>query len=173
MTAAILDSDTAPTRALELSIAKTCAMEGGIVYMPIRNPNKAKVIAEQINTEGRHVHYVYNDAPDSETFHIMVDETMQHSDRFDVLVNSFGTSNPGKCLAFARMDPEVFLDTVQLNLHVYLWPVSQPLNTSLNNAAAVCQHLLRGRRCAGYFSDCLQHQQSGKQPSHQARSPPD
>ena len=34
----------------------------------------------------------------------------------DVLVNNFGTSNPGKDLDFANTDSQVFLDTVSLNL---------------------------------------------------------
>ena len=33
-----------------------------------------------------------------------------------MLVNNFGTSNPGKDLDFANTDPQVFLDTVNLNL---------------------------------------------------------
>ena len=36
--------------------------------------------------------------------------------RIDVLVNNFGTSNPGKDLDFTNTDPQIFLDTVNLNL---------------------------------------------------------
>jgi NAD(P)-dependent dehydrogenase (short-subunit alcohol dehydrogenase family) len=46
----------------------------------------------------------------------MVEETVQKGGRIDVLVNNFGTSNPGKDLDFSKTDPAVFLDTVQLNL---------------------------------------------------------
>ena len=47
----------------------------------------------------------------------MLEETVQQAGRIDVLVNNFGTSDPGKDLDFSRTDPEVFMNTVQLNLH--------------------------------------------------------
>ena len=36
--------------------------------------------------------------------------------RIDVLVNNFGTSNPGKDLDFSNTEPSAFLDTINLNL---------------------------------------------------------
>ena len=107
---------TASTRGIGLAIVKACAKEGGIVYMAARDLEKAQTIADQLQAEGGQVHCVYNDATKPETFLTMVEETVQKVGRIDVLVNNFGTSNPGKDLDFARTDPEVFLDTVQLNL---------------------------------------------------------
>ena len=46
----------------------------------------------------------------------MVEEVVNDAGRIDVLVNNFGTSNPGRDLDFARTDADVFLDTVNLNL---------------------------------------------------------
>ena len=46
----------------------------------------------------------------------MVEDVVKGAGRIDVLVNNFGTSNPGKDLDFAHTDPQVFLDTVNLNL---------------------------------------------------------
>jgi len=46
----------------------------------------------------------------------MVEDVVKDAGRIDVLVNNFGTSNPGKDLDFANTDPQVFLDTVNLNL---------------------------------------------------------
>ena len=46
----------------------------------------------------------------------MVEEVVQDAGRIDVLVNNFGSSNPGKDLDFANTAPQVFLDTVNLNL---------------------------------------------------------
>lgn len=46
----------------------------------------------------------------------MVEDVVKDAGRVDVLVNNFGTSNPGKDLDFANTDPSVFLDTVNLNL---------------------------------------------------------
>ena len=46
----------------------------------------------------------------------MVEDVVKDAGRIDVLVNNFGTSNPGKDLDFAHTDPQVFLDTVNLNL---------------------------------------------------------
>ena len=46
----------------------------------------------------------------------MVEDVVKDAGRIDVLVNNFGTSNPGKDLDFAHTDTNVFLDTVNLNL---------------------------------------------------------
>jgi len=59
---------------------------------------------------------VFNDATKSETFSSMVEDVVMDAGRIDVLINNFGTSNPGKDLDFANTDPSVFLDTVNLNL---------------------------------------------------------
>lgn len=107
---------TASTRGIGLAIVKACVKEGAIVCMAARDLNKAKMIASHLHAEGGHVHCVYNDATKPETFFTMVEETVEKAGRIDVLVNNFGTSNPGKDLDFAHTDPAVFLDTVQLNL---------------------------------------------------------
>ena len=107
---------TASTRGIGLAIVKACAEEGGIVCMAARNPEKAQTIAERLRAEGGRVHCVYNDAARPETFRTMVEETVQKAGRIDVLVNNFGTSDPGRDLDLARTDPEVFMETVQMNL---------------------------------------------------------
>ena len=107
---------TASTRGIGLAIVKACAKEGGIVYMAARDLDKAQTIADQLQAEGSRVRCVYNDAAKPETFLSMVDETVQKAGRIDVLVNNFGTSDLGRDLDFARTDPEVFMETVQVNL---------------------------------------------------------
>ena len=107
---------TASTRGIGLAIVKACAREGGIVYMAARDMERARSVAAELNAEGGRVYCVYNDATKPETFVSMVDETVQQAGRIDVLVNNFGTSDPGKDLDFSRTDPEVFMNTVQLNL---------------------------------------------------------
>ena len=103
---------TASTRGIGLAIVRKCAAEGARVYMAARDMDRAQEIA---NTLGG-VKCVYNDATKPETFTSMVEEVVQDAGRIDVLVNNFGTSNPGKDLDFANTDPQVFLDTVNLNL---------------------------------------------------------
>ncbi len=107
---------TASTRGIGLAIVKACAREGSIVYMAARDIERARSVATELNAEGGCVHCVYNDAAKPETFTSMVEETLQQAGRIDVLVNNFGTSNPGKDLDFTRTDPDVFMNTVQLNL---------------------------------------------------------
>lgn len=107
---------TASTRGIGLAIVKACAKEGAVVCMAARDLEKAQAVAEELRSEGGRVHCVYNDATKPETFRTMVEETVQKAGCIDVLVNNFGTSNPGKDIEFARTDPAVFLDTVQLNL---------------------------------------------------------
>ena len=107
---------TASTRGIGLACVKACAGEGAAVYMAARDPERARAIAETLNGAGNRVKWVYNDATKPETFSSMVEEVVADAGRLDVLVNNFGTSNPGKDLDFARTDPEVFLDTVMLNL---------------------------------------------------------
>lgn len=103
---------TASTRGIGLAIVKKCAREGAKVYMAARNLPRAREIAETLEK----VACVYNDATQPETFSSMVEDVVADAGRIDVLVNNFGVSNPGKDLDFSRTAPEVFLDTVNLNL---------------------------------------------------------
>ena len=107
---------TASTRGIGLACVKACAKEGATVYMAARNLERAQEIADDLNVEGGNVKCVFNDATKPETFSSMVKDTVEDAGRIDVLVNNFGTSNPGKDLDFANTDPSVFLDTVNLNL---------------------------------------------------------
>ena len=103
---------TASTRGIGLAIAKKCAQEGADVYMAARDINRAQEIANTLHG----AKCVYNDATKTETFTSMVEDVVQDAGRIDVLVNNFGTSNPGKDLDFANTSPQIFLDTVNLNL---------------------------------------------------------
>ena len=103
---------TASTRGIGLSIVKKCAQEGAKVYMAARNMERAQEIAKAL----KDVKCVYNDAAKPETFLTMVADVVKDAGRIDVLVNNFGTSNPGKDLDFANTDPQIFLDTVTMNL---------------------------------------------------------
>ncbi|MBO5050151.1 MAG: SDR family oxidoreductase [Oscillospiraceae bacterium] len=103
---------TASTRGIGLACVKKCAKEGAKVYMAARNVERAQEIADTLNG----VKCVYNDATKPETFTSMVEDVVRDAGCIDVLVNNFGTSNPGKDLDFANTDSQVFLDTVNLNL---------------------------------------------------------
>ena len=103
---------TASTRGIGLACVKKCAKEGAKVYMAARNLDRAQEIADTLNG----VKCVYNDATKPDTFTSMVEDVVRDAGCIDVLVNNFGTSNPGKDLDFANTDPQVFLDTVNLNL---------------------------------------------------------
>lgn len=103
---------TASTRGIGLAIVKKCAAEGARVYMAARDLKRAQEIANSLGD----VKCVYNDATKPETFSSMVEDVVQDTGRIDVLVNNFGTSNPGKDLDFSNTDPQIFLDTVNLNL---------------------------------------------------------
>ena len=103
---------TASTRGIGLACVKACTKEGAKVYMAARNVERAQEIANTLNG----VKCVYNDATKPETFTSMVEDVVKDAGCIDVLVNNFGTSNPGKDLDFAHTDPQVFLDTVNLNL---------------------------------------------------------
>lgn len=103
---------TASTRGIGLAIVKKCVQEGARVYMAARNIELAQGIAKNLNG----VKCVFNDASKPETFVSMVEDVVQDANHIDVLVNNFGTSNPGKDLDFVNTDPQVYLDTVNLNL---------------------------------------------------------
>lgn len=112
---------TASTRGIGLACARTCAGEGATVYMAARNLEKAREIAGEMNEQGLRVKCVFNDASQPDSFISMVEEVAAAEGRVDVLVNNFGTSDPRKDLDFANTDPQVFLDTVNMNLRsVYL-----------------------------------------------------
>ena len=103
---------TASTRGIGLACVKACVKEGATVYMAARNLERAQEIASTLDG----VKCVYNDATKPETFSSMVEDVIRDAGRIDVLVNNFGTSNPGKDLDFSSTDPQIFLDTVNLNL---------------------------------------------------------
>ena len=103
---------TASTRGIGHACVKKCAKEGARVYMAARNIERAQEIANTLND----AKCVYNDATKPETFTSMVEDVVKDAGRIDVLVNNFGTSNPGKDLDFTNTDPQIFLDTVNLNL---------------------------------------------------------
>ena len=103
---------TASTRGIGLAIVKKCYREGAQVYMAARNMEQAEEIAKSYHG----VKCVYNDATKPETFSSMVEHVVENCGHIDVLVNNFGTSNPGKDLDFFNTDPKIFLDTVNLNL---------------------------------------------------------
>lgn len=103
---------TASTRGIGLAIVKKCVQEGAQVFMAARDISRAQEIASTLGG----VKCVYNDATKPETFSSMVEDVIQDCGRIDVLVNNFGTSNPGKDLDFVNTTPQVFLDTLNLNL---------------------------------------------------------
>ena len=107
---------TASTRGIGYACVEACAKEGATVYMAARDLERAQAAAEQLSAAGSRVKYVYNDATKPETFVTMVDEVVNDAGHIDVLVNNFGSSNRQKDLDFANTDPNVFLDTVALNL---------------------------------------------------------
>ena len=103
---------TASTRGIGLAIVKKCAAEGARVYMAARDMERAQEIAQTLSG----TKCVYNDATKPETFITMAEDVVRDAGHIDVLVNNFGTSNPGKDLDFANTEPQIFLDTVNLNL---------------------------------------------------------
>ena len=103
---------TASTRGIGLAIVKKCTMEGARVYMAARDLNRAQEIANTLPD----TKCVYNDATKPESFSSMVEDVVRDAGGIDVLVNNFGTSNPGKDLDFSSTDPQIFLDTVTPNL---------------------------------------------------------
>lgn len=103
---------TASTRGIGLACVRESVKEGAAVYMAARNVERAQEIADTMDG----VKCVYNDATKPDTFLSMVEDVVNDAGRIDVLVNNFGTSNPGKDLDFAHTDPTVFMDTVNLNL---------------------------------------------------------
>ena len=107
---------TASTRGIGLACVKACAREGATVYMAARNLERAQAVADSLKVEYGDVTCVFNDATKPETFTSAIDDVVKRAGRIDVLVNNFGTSNPGQDLDFAHTDPAVFLDTVNLNL---------------------------------------------------------
>ncbi len=107
---------TASTRGIGLACVQACAREGAAVYMAARDMQRAQQIADELGLSGAQVKCVYNDATKPETFSSMVDAVVQDAGRIDVLVNNFGTSQPGKDLDLSNTDSALFLDTVTKNL---------------------------------------------------------
>ena len=129
---------TASTRGIGLACVLSCAKEGAKIYMAARNMERAQEIADSLNIDGAAVKCVYNDATKPETFTSMVDDVVKDAGRIDVLVNNFGTSNPGKDLDFSHTDPDIFLDTVNLNLRsVFMASKAAAKHMSVNGGGSI------------------------------------
>ena len=107
---------TASTRGIGLAITEACAKEGAVVYMAARNLESAAKEALRLKSEGLIVKCVYNDASVPESYDSMAETVAKNEGRIDVLVNTFGTSDPKRDLDIANTDADVFIDTVTLNL---------------------------------------------------------
>ena len=109
-------SITASRRGIGLACVKTCAEEGATVYMAARNLSLAKEEADKLISQGYNVKYVYNDAGKPESYLTMTEDVIKDAGRIDVLINNFGTSNPGKDLDFSHTDVNDYLEIVTQNL---------------------------------------------------------
>ena len=107
---------TAATRGIGLACVKACAKEGAKVYLAARDRARAGEVVRQLSREGLLVHPVFCDASLPDSFSSAVEDVVSYAGRIDVLINNFGGSDPRKDLDFAHTDPQVFLDTVTLNL---------------------------------------------------------
>lgn len=129
---------TASTRGIGLACVKACAKEGAIVYMAARNLETAEKTATELNQQGYHVNYVYNDASKPETFSNMVEAVIKKEGRLDVLVNNFGTSNPRKDLNFIKTDVNDYLDIVTLNLRsVFMGSQAAAKHMAVNGGGSI------------------------------------
>ena len=125
---------TASTRGIGLAIVKKCALEGAKVYMAARDLDRAQEIANTLPN----AKCVYNDATKPETFTSMVENVAHDAGHIDVLVNNFGTSNPGKDLDFANTDSQIFLDTVTLNLRsVFIASQTAARHMAMNGGGSI------------------------------------
>ena len=68
--------------------------------MAVQDLERAQEIANTLNG----VNFVYNYATKPETFSSVVEHVVQYASGIDVLVNNFGTSNPGKDWGFANTE---------------------------------------------------------------------
>lgn len=107
---------TASTRGIGLACVKACAKEGATVFMAARNLELAKSEADKLISQGYNVKYVYNDANKPESYITMTEDVIKDAGGIDVLINNFGTSDPGKDLDFSNTDTDIFLNTVNVNL---------------------------------------------------------
>lgn len=107
---------TASTRGIGLSIVEKCAKEGATVYMAARNMERAETLSKKLRHKGYAVTPIFHDATKTETYAPMVAEVLSKSERIDVLVNNFGTSDPNLDRDIAGTSLDVFLHTLHANL---------------------------------------------------------
>ncbi|MBE6038746.1 MAG: SDR family oxidoreductase [Anaerofustis stercorihominis] len=107
---------TAATRGIGLATVKACAKEGAKVYMGARSVSHAEKEISELRAMGYDVAAVYNDATVTDTFITAIDQIVKDNGRIDVLVNNFGTSDPGKDMNLSATDDEIFIRTVKANL---------------------------------------------------------
>ena len=102
-------------------IATAYAKEGANLVITGRNLQKLQEAKEELERlYGVKVLPVQADvsagADNAATAKMVVEKAMAEFGRIDVLINNFGMSSPGQDLDFAHTAPDVFLDTVTMNL---------------------------------------------------------
>ncbi len=107
---------SASTRGIGLSIVKSLASEGAIVYMAVRKPDVAKKIADELNVNNQNVKVVYFDASQKESYESMIDEVLKNEGRIDILVNNFGGTSVQTDLNIINCDYDKFAENVEINL---------------------------------------------------------
>lgn len=107
---------TASTRGIGKACAELFAREGATVYLAARNQEQAHANIQAAGQLPGQLKFVYNDATKPETYQSMVDTVVGQEGRLDILVNTFGTSDPRLDLDIVKTKSEDFLRFVDINL---------------------------------------------------------
>lgn len=120
-----LKGKTALVTAATKGIGKACAMrlaeQGAEVYIGAITLEEGRQAASDIVNSGGKAKAVYFDARKVETYQSMVDETIDHAGKIDILVNNYGGTKATEDLDLLNGDTDAFFFGVEDNLRsVYL-----------------------------------------------------
>ena len=96
---------TGSTQGIGKATAIEMAKRGARVMINGRNPHRLEVALEEIKEYGENVLGYEGDVSDAQAAQELVEETIRHFGRLDILINNVGVSMRGN---FEEIDPQVF-----------------------------------------------------------------
>lgn len=107
---------TSATKGIGLACALKLAESGAAVYMGVRRVEATQEICDQYKSKGYKMFPVFFDATDKASYASMVEETVKHTGRIDILINNFGVGKPSEDLDLVNGNEEAFFEILDLNL---------------------------------------------------------
>lgn len=143
---------TGAASGIGLSSAQLLAKEGAKVVLADFNEEGAKKAAEEICAQGGEAIGVFVDAGDGESIKNVVQHTVEHFGKIDILFNNVGLTNIHKDLDVVNIDLEEWDRLMNVNLKSVLLGCKYAIPHMIENGEG---SIINTASMAGFFSDAI------------------